>query len=72
LLVPLRCATQKVPQNAALAVKRNVDGKLQWKKWTYGQYQEEVTAAAKGLIALGLEPYHSVRRSLPHQPFTPM
>lgn len=31
-----------------------------WQRWTYSQYHDEVIACAKGLIALGLEPYHSV------------
>ncbi|GAB5371044.1 hypothetical protein AAMO2058_001545300 [Amorphochlora amoebiformis] len=32
----------------------------EWKTWTYKQYYDEVRKAAKGMIALGLEPYDAV------------
>ncbi|XP_055353201.1 long-chain-fatty-acid--CoA ligase ACSBG2-like [Paramacrobiotus metropolitanus] len=40
----------------ALKVKR--DGA--WKTWTYQQYHNDVVAAAKAFIHLGLEPFHAV------------
>ncbi|KAK3735172.1 hypothetical protein QZH41_018138 [Actinostola sp. cb2023] len=45
-----------VPNRIALAVKR--EGR--WRHWTYSEYYEEVRAAAKSFIKLGLEPYHGV------------
>ncbi|KAL4238196.1 hypothetical protein ACF0H5_002908 [Mactra antiquata] len=52
----MRKTVQAVPKHLAMAVKR--DG--QWQKWTYQQYYEQSTMAAKGFIKLGLQPYHGV------------
>jgi len=46
----------RVPDNVALAVKRNDE----WVKWSYRQYHEDVKAVAKAYIKLGLKPFHSV------------
>ncbi|XP_046571351.1 long-chain-fatty-acid--CoA ligase ACSBG2-like isoform X3 [Haliotis rubra] len=52
----LRQVAQKVPNNVALAVKRNG----QWVKWTYSQYYATVCRTAKAFIKLGLEPCSGV------------
>ncbi|XP_067665724.1 long-chain-fatty-acid--CoA ligase ACSBG2-like isoform X2 [Haliotis asinina] len=52
----LRQAAQNLPNNTALAVKRNG----QWVKWTYSQYLASVCRAAKSFIKLGLEPCSGV------------
>lgn len=41
---------------AAMLVKR--EGK--WVQWTYKEYYRDICIAAKGFIALGLEPFHGV------------
>ena len=46
----------RVPDHVALTVKRNEV----WEKWTYRQYHEDVKAAAKAFIKLGLKPFHGV------------
>ena len=40
----------------ALAVKRED----KWVRWSYSEYLSETEAAARGFIALGLEPRHGV------------
>lgn len=52
----LNQTVERVPDNIALAVKRNDV----WVKWTYKQYLDDVKAASKAFIKLGLKPYHSV------------
>jgi len=52
----LNNTANRVPDRVALTVKRNDE----WVKWTYKQYQEDVKAAAKAFIKLGLKPFHSV------------
>lgn len=47
---------KKLPNHVALVQKINGETK----KWTYQEYQNDVKAAAKSLIKLGLEPYHGV------------
>lgn len=39
-----------------MKVKRNDE----WITWTYRQYYDDVTKAAKSMIKLGLEPLHGV------------
>jgi long-subunit acyl-CoA synthetase (AMP-forming) len=43
---------RRSPERPALMAKRNGT----WQKWTWMEYRDEVRAAARGLIALGLEP----------------
>lgn len=50
-----KCA-DRAPNRLALRVKRNGE----WQRWTYKEYLNDVRTAAKGFIALGLEPYHAV------------
>jgi len=52
----LNNTADRVPDNIALAVKRNDV----WVNWTYNEYREEVKAVAKAFIKLGLKPFHSV------------
>ncbi|WAQ98367.1 ACBG2-like protein, partial [Mya arenaria] len=47
---------QQVPDNLALAVKRNGI----WEKITFREYYNQSQQAAKSLIKLGLEPHHGV------------
>lgn len=47
---------KKYPDTVALASKRNGE----WVKWTYKQYYDEVVAAAKSYIKLGVERCHGV------------
>lgn len=47
---------QKSGNNPAMSVKR--DGI--WQHWTYNQYWEDISIAAKGFLKLGLKRYHSV------------
>ena len=46
----------RVPDNTALAVKRNGV----WVKWTYAEYMRDIVTVAKAFIKLGLQPHHSV------------
>ena len=39
-----------------MKVKRNEE----WITWTYRQYYDDITKAAKSMIKLGLEPLHGV------------
>ncbi|XP_071117767.1 long-chain-fatty-acid--CoA ligase ACSBG2-like isoform X2 [Haliotis cracherodii] len=48
----LRQVAQKIPNNTALAVKRNGE----WVQWTYRQYYADICRTAKAFIKLGLEP----------------
>ena len=50
----LNNTADRVPDNIALAVKRNDV----WVNWTYNEYREEVKAVAKAFIKLGLKPFH--------------
>eukprot|EP00467_Chlorarachnion_reptans_P011450 CAMPEP_0114506266 /NCGR_PEP_ID=MMETSP0109-20121206/11333_1 /TAXON_ID=29199 /ORGANISM="Chlorarachnion reptans, Strain CCCM449" /LENGTH=747 /DNA_ID=CAMNT_0001684837 /DNA_START=126 /DNA_END=2369 /DNA_ORIENTATION=- len=68
----LKKAAKKFPDTAALRVEfpvpKLVDRKKappskpleEWKTWTWKQYYDETYLAAKGLIAVGLEPYDAV------------
>ena len=46
----------KFPNHPALRVKRNGS----WVSWTFRQYYNDVTRAAKSMIKLGVEPHHGV------------
>ena len=52
----LQNTTKKYPKNTAMAVKRNGE----WIKWSYEEYYEQSKIAAKALIHLGLQRFHSV------------
>eukprot|EP00095_Tigriopus_kingsejongensis_P001487 snap_masked-scaffold124_size330879-processed-gene-1.10 protein:Tk01487 transcript:snap_masked-scaffold124_size330879-processed-gene-1.10-mRNA-1 annotation:"long-chain-fatty-acid-- ligase acsbg2" len=52
----LRQAARDAPDQLALAVKREGH----WVHWSYAQYYADSRTAAKGFVALGLEPFHSV------------
>lgn len=51
-----RSRAEAAPNIPAMAVKRN----NVWEKWTYENYYDDSRKAAKGFIALGLQPFHSV------------
>jgi len=56
VITVVRETVRKYPNVTALGVKRGG----QWQKWTYQQYYDEIMAAAKSLLKLGLEQYHGV------------
>lgn len=51
-----RKTVSKSPGHIALKVKRDDV----WKTWTYREYSDTVTAVAKSMLHLGLEPHHGV------------
>ena len=52
----LKYVVKQFPFKAALCVKRNGE----WVTWTWKDYYDDITAIAKSLIRVGLEPYHGV------------
>ncbi|XP_019848922.1 PREDICTED: long-chain-fatty-acid--CoA ligase ACSBG2-like [Amphimedon queenslandica] len=48
----------KYPGHLALKVKRGESGI--WKSWTYREYYDSVSGAAKSMVKLGLEAHHGV------------
>ncbi|ESO92499.1 hypothetical protein LOTGIDRAFT_120433, partial [Lottia gigantea] len=52
----LQTTAERIPNNAAICVKRNDT----WLRWTYKQYYDDSCRAAKSFIKAGLEPYHGV------------
>ena len=51
------CQVERVPDSKALWSRGRTDEDV---FHTWSQYHEEVRAAAKGFIELGLEPFHTV------------
>jgi len=53
----LRRQVEQLPDKAALRARGRTGEDIQW---TFTQYHEEVRAVGKGLIELGLDPFHTV------------
>ena len=56
-MITVSCDNDRFPGHTALHTRDRHGADL---KWSYEQYMEDVRAAAKGFLALGLDRFHTV------------